>query len=75
MKIAIPTNGDKGLEDEVAHHFGRALNFVIYDIENKDFKIFPNTSEHMGGEGLPPELLNEEGVNIMLYLAKKEMKK
>jgi predicted Fe-Mo cluster-binding NifX family protein len=66
MKIAIPTDGEKGLEDDVTHHFGRALNFVIYDTENKKAKILPNTSEHMGGEGLPPELLRDEEVKVMI---------
>lgn len=66
MKIAIPTDGEKGIEDEVTHHFGRALNFIIYDTENESVKVLPNTSEHMGGEGLPPELLKNEGVEILL---------
>ena len=34
MKIAIPTKGDKGLEDLVSDVFGRAKTFTILDIQS-----------------------------------------
>jgi predicted Fe-Mo cluster-binding NifX family protein len=66
MKIAIPTVGDKGLDDEVSPHFGRAPTFTILDTETNDVKIVENTSEHMGGVGKPPEIMQREGVEVML---------
>ena len=56
MKIAIPTNNKKGLEDTVAEHFGRAKNFLIYDTETKSFEIYPNP-EVIGGKEFPPDFL------------------
>jgi len=41
MKIAFATNG-KNLEAEIALHFGRAKNFLIYDTEKGSFEIFKN---------------------------------
>lgn len=66
MKIAIPTDGESGFEDEIAFHFGRVRNYFIYNTEDKEYKFLTNTSEHMGGKGLPPELLKKEGVGILL---------
>lgn len=66
MKIAIPTDGENSLEDEIAFHFGRVKNYFIYNTEDKKYKFLPNTSEHMGGRGLPPELINKEGVDVLL---------
>ena len=66
MKIAVPTDGKGSLEDEISFHFGRVKNYVVYNTEDKSFKVLNNTSEHMGGQGLPPELLNEAGVEVML---------
>ena len=66
MKVAFPTYGDRGLEDEICSHFGRAYTFTIVDLETGSVKVIPNTSEHMGGVGLPPELLAKEGVNVVV---------
>lgn len=66
MKIAIPTEGRRGLEESVAYHFGRCETYTILDEEGKVLDIIDNTSEHMGGEGLPPELLKKHGVRILL---------
>ena len=60
MKIAIPTNGDK-LEDEVALHFGKAKNFLIFDTEKENFKVYPNP-EAKGEMILPPDFLKGLGV-------------
>lgn len=66
MLISIPTNGNKGYDDEVCQHFGQARYFTLYDSEKKEIKFIDNTSEHQGGTGLPPELMHSEGVEIML---------
>ena len=66
MKICIPTIGDNGLNDHVGEHFGRVPTYTIIDLETNEIKIIPNTSEHMGGQGYPPEIMAKEGVNIMV---------
>lgn len=66
MKIAIPTIGNKGLKEYVSEHFGRAPTFTIVDLATNEVKIIPNTSEHMGGSGYPPEIMANAGVEVML---------
>ena len=66
MKIVIPSNGKKGLDDSVAEHFGRCNTYTILDENGKVIEIIENTSEHMGGRGLPPELMKKHGANILL---------
>lgn len=66
MKIGIPTMGDRGLEETVSRHFGRAPTFTIVDIRTKEVKVLPNTGEHFGGFKVAPEILAEAGVEVML---------
>ncbi|MCK4591833.1 NifB/NifX family molybdenum-iron cluster-binding protein [Candidatus Parcubacteria bacterium] len=66
MKIAIPTNGRKGLSDAVAEHFGRCNTYTFLDEDGNIIEIIANTSEHMGGTGLPPEFMKKHGANILL---------
>lgn len=66
MRIGIPTMGDKGLEETVSEHFGRAPTFTIVDMKTKEVKVLPNTSEHFGGFKVAPEILAEAGVEVML---------
>jgi predicted Fe-Mo cluster-binding NifX family protein len=66
MKICIPTIGESGLKDHVGEHFGRVPTYTIVDLDTEDVKIIPNTSEHMGGKGYPPEIMAKEGVKVMV---------
>jgi predicted Fe-Mo cluster-binding NifX family protein len=66
MKIAVPTNGDKGLEEPVGEHFGRVPGYTIVDDETGDVEVIENTSHHLGGRGYPPEILAEAGVEVLL---------
>ena len=68
MKIAIPTNDKKGLEDTVAEHFGRAKNFLIYDTETKSFEIYLNP-EVIGGKEFPPDFLYRLGVKAVIVFS------
>jgi len=68
MKIAVPTDNKKGLEDTVAEHFGRASNFLIYDTETKIFNIYPNP-EVAGEAQLPPDFLHSQGVDIIIVFS------
>jgi len=67
MKIAIPAENDAGSNSKIGGHFGRVPFYTIYDTETKEYSDLPNTSEHFGGtDGMPPELLNSKGINVML---------
>ena len=66
MKIAFPTLGNKGLDEQIGEHFGRVPTYTIIDLETKELRVVPNTSHHMGGQGYPPELLAREGVKVMI---------
>lgn len=66
MKLCIPSMGQKGIEETVGQHFGKVPFYTLYDTETKEASVLPNTSEHNGGTGLPPELMAKEGVDIML---------
>ena len=58
--------GENGLDNIVGEHFGRVPTYTIVDLDNNEVKVIPNTSEHMGGQGYPPEIMAKEGVNIMV---------
>ena len=66
MKIVIPTNNKKGLNDQIAEHFGRCLTYTFLDEKGEVLEIIDNTSEHMGGVGLPPELMKKHGASVLL---------
>ena len=66
MKIIIPTDNKKGLKDTVAEHFGRCQTYTLLDEKGNVLKIINNTSEHMGGVGLSPELMKKHGADILL---------
>ncbi|MFH1234063.1 MAG: NifB/NifX family molybdenum-iron cluster-binding protein [Candidatus Diapherotrites archaeon] len=66
MKIVIPTEGRAGLKDKVSQHFGRCNTYTFIDEKGKILEIIKNTSEHMGGKGLPPELMKAHNANILL---------
>lgn len=66
MKIVIPTEGKKGPDDKVAEHFGRCATYTFLDETGRVIEIIDNTSTHMGGAGLPPELMKKHGANILL---------
>jgi len=66
MKICIPTMGENGLDNQVGEHFGRVPTYTIVDLDTNEVKVIPNTSEHMGGQGQPPQIMAREGVNVMV---------
>jgi predicted Fe-Mo cluster-binding NifX family protein len=65
MRIAIPTDDKKKLEDTVSEHFGKASKFLIYDTETESFKIFPNP-EVTGGKEFPPDFLYRQGIKAVI---------
>jgi len=63
MKIALATNG-KNLEAEIALHFGRAKNFLIYDTEKENFEVFENPE--IEGREFPPDFLAKQEVKVVI---------
>lgn len=68
MRIAVPTDEKGSLEDEIALHFGRASNFLIYNTETKSFEIFSNP-EVAGGKEFPPDFLHGQGIKAIIVFA------
>ena len=66
IRVCIPTMGNRGLDDLVSDHFGRAPYFTIVDSETNEVEVMENRSEHMGGSGKPPEHLAKAKVKVML---------
>jgi len=66
MRICIPSETTGGLEDQVGYHFGRVVNYTIYDGNTNKVEVIENTSSHRGGTKLPAELLREYNVDIMI---------
>jgi predicted Fe-Mo cluster-binding NifX family protein len=66
MRVCIPTQGNKGLNDIVGEHFGRVPFYTVVDTETEEVRALENTSEHMGGRGYPPEIMSQAGVDIMI---------
>ena len=65
-RLCIPTEGSGGLDARIGEHFGRVPTYTIYDSETEQVEIVDNTSEHMGGRGLPGEILAELGIDVLL---------
>ena len=66
MRVCVPTAGGGGLDDRVGEHFGRVPTYTIYDTDTGEVEVFKNVSEHMGGAGLPAELLAQSRVDVVL---------
>lgn len=69
-KVVVPTVDDEGLGAVLSEHFGRAPYFAVVDIEEtgKVSKVdfIPNTSEHFGGSGLPPDRIIALNPNALI---------
>ncbi|MCK4393092.1 NifB/NifX family molybdenum-iron cluster-binding protein [Candidatus Bipolaricaulota bacterium] len=65
-RVCVPTVGSGGLDDLVGEHFGRVLTYTIYNSETGEVEVVNNTSEHMGGRGLPGSILANLGIDILL---------
>ena len=65
-KVCVPSEGQGGLDDRVGEHFGRVPAYTIYDSESGEIEIVSNDSEHMGGGGLPADILSSLGIDVLL---------
>ncbi len=65
-RIVVPTDGKGGVDGKVAMHFGRCDTYTFLNDDGDIVEVIENTSSHMGGTGLPPELMKEHGADILL---------
>ncbi|MFX0117051.1 MAG: NifB/NifX family molybdenum-iron cluster-binding protein [Candidatus Hodarchaeota archaeon] len=58
-RVVIPVVDQSGLDAQLSEHFGRAPFFAVIEMDDKgtiiNHRIIPNTSEHFGGFGHPPD--------------------
>jgi len=59
LRIVVPISEDKGMNSLLSDHFGRAPLFAYLELDEAgrvlSLKTVPNTSEHFGGTGFPPD--------------------
>lgn len=69
MRLAVPTNGEGGLEGERSEHFGHCDCFTLVDIEDGKIagvSILQNLAHEEGGCLRPVGLLSEAGVTAIV---------
>jgi predicted Fe-Mo cluster-binding NifX family protein len=67
MKIAFPTQEDKGLESRVYSHFGSAHLFIVVDTEQETFETLSNGDrEHLHGRCQPLNALGGRKVDAVV---------
>ncbi len=68
-RIAVPSNGEGGLEGTRSGHFGHCDVFTIIDVENgkiKDVSIVQNQEHSQGGCMVPVNILGSHKVNAII---------
>ncbi|MCB9480738.1 MAG: NifB/NifX family molybdenum-iron cluster-binding protein [Desulfobacteraceae bacterium] len=68
-RIAIPSNGNGGLDGQRSGHFGHCDVFTFVDVENgeiKEVSTVPNEGHAQGGCMVPVNLLAGHKVNALI---------
>jgi len=66
MKVSIPSMGEKVVDEIVCEHFGMAPSYTIIDTKTGDVKTLPVTSGCSRMALSPPDMLFNEGVDVVL---------
>ena len=70
IRLVVPSSEEKGLDSRLSQHFGRAPFYVVVDLDEKGNIIsdssIPNTSEHFGGVGVPPDRIIQLKPNALV---------
>jgi predicted Fe-Mo cluster-binding NifX family protein len=67
MKLCIPTNGEKGLDEQVHNHFGSASFFTLFDTESDEIQTINNSNEqHEHGACQPLSVISDYHVQAIL---------
>ncbi len=68
-RIAVPSNGQGGMDGTRSGHFGHCDVFTLVDVEDnkiKDVSILQNQEHVQGGCMVPVNLLSENRVNALI---------
>jgi len=68
-RIAVPSNGQGGLDGVRSGHFGHCDVFTLVDVEDgniKEVSILQNLEHAQGGCMIPVNLLSGNGVNALV---------
>lgn len=70
IKVVVPVADERGLDAQLAEHFGRAPYFVIAELEENgevsSLKTVSNIGEHFGGMGSPHDGILELKPNAII---------
>ncbi len=69
VRVAIPSEGNGGLDGRRAGHFGHCDVFTCFDVEHgeiKEISILANQEHLQGGCMVPVNLLAQAGVNALV---------
>jgi len=69
IRVAIPSDGQGGLDGKRAGHFGHCDVFTCIDVEDgeiKEVSIVPNEEHVQGGCMVPVNLLAQNNVNALV---------
>jgi predicted Fe-Mo cluster-binding NifX family protein len=70
VRLVVPSSEERGLDSQLSQHFGRAPFYVVVDLDDKGNIIkdseIPNTSEHFGGVGVPPDRIIQLKPNALV---------
>jgi predicted Fe-Mo cluster-binding NifX family protein len=68
-RIAVPSEGEGGLNSIRSGHFGHCVVFTLIDLEDgkiKEVKAVPNREHKQGGCLVPVKILSDHKVDILI---------
>lgn len=70
IRLVVPSSEEKGLDSQLSQHFGRAPFYIVVDLDENGSiisdSVIPNTSEHFGGVGVPPDRIIQLKPNALV---------
>ena len=65
MWITVPTENDRGLDAQVASHFGRSAYFTRVNLETGEVSVLQNQGHHFGGSINPATAAAETKADVI----------
>ncbi|MEM3577300.1 MAG: NifB/NifX family molybdenum-iron cluster-binding protein [Candidatus Bathyarchaeia archaeon] len=72
LRVAVTTEGDKGIEDKISHGLGRSKTFTILDIESGEIKkveVIQNPVESVNHGKGPILARHSANINVKVVIA------
>jgi predicted Fe-Mo cluster-binding NifX family protein len=66
MIVCVPTEGERGMDEAVSGHFGRAKTYTLFDTTTNGVRVIENNGERKGAKGSASEHLVKENVEAVL---------